>query len=145
MSMKGNGKMIKLMDLESTITRMGHGMRGTGVRISSMVTGRRHGPMGPAMRVNTKMAKKMASENSTGLTIPPTRGNLSTTTYMVWVFIHGRMAANTMVTGLITRCTGGVCSPGRMAGATMETTTTIESRVSVFSYGLTVADTREAG
>jgi hypothetical protein len=143
--MKGNGKMTKLMDLESTITQMGLAMRGTGVKISSMVTARRHGQMAHATRVNTKMAKKMASGNSTGLTIPPIKDNLLTTIYMVWVSTPGLTAANTMVTGLITRCTAVVCSPGPTAGATMETTMTIESRASVFSYGPTAADTREAG
>lgn len=64
---------------------------------------------------------------------------------MEWVSTPGLTAANTMVTGLITRCTAVVCSPGPTAGAMMETTMTIESRASVFSYGPTVADTREAG
>jgi len=144
-STKGNGKMTKLMDLESTITLMEHAMKDTGVRISSMATGRRHGLMEHAMKENTKMAKKMASENSTGLTIPPIRGNSLTTIYMEWVSIHGQMAASTMVTGLITRCMAVVSSPGLTAGDMMETTMTIESRVSEFSYGPMVADTKEAG
>jgi hypothetical protein len=143
--MKGNGKTTKLMDLENTITPMGHAMRVTGEKISSMATARRHGLMEHVMRVNTKMAKKMDLENLTGPTIQHIRDNSLTTIYMEWVCTHGPMAVSTMVTGSIIRCTGEVSSLGQTAGDMMGTTMTIESRVSEFSYGLMVADTKGVG
>jgi hypothetical protein len=73
--------------------------RGTGEKISSMVTGRRLGLMVPATRESTKMEKKMASESSTGLMDPLIRVNLLTITFMVSAYTHGLMAASTMAIG----------------------------------------------
>ena len=87
----------------------------------------------------------MDSESSIGQTVLPTRVNSSITIFMEWVSIPGLMAANTMETGLITRCMAVVFLLGPMADVTTATTMMIASRVSECSCGQMDVDTRAAG
>jgi hypothetical protein len=99
MCMRAIGKMIKLMVKVGTITQTVQSMRVIGEKISSMVTGRRHGQMAHAMRVNIRMARRTGMESSIGLMVLLTKASLLTIISMELVSTLGLMVDSTMVIG----------------------------------------------
>ncbi len=56
---KESGRMIKLMDSDSTFTLMELSMMASGLKISSRAKARRSGPMVPNSKDTTKMERNM--------------------------------------------------------------------------------------
>ena len=99
MSTKESGRMIRLMDLESTITLMVLSMKDTGKKTNSMAMAKKHGLIELAMRESTMMDKKMGLANSIGLMAPVIKGNFPITTFRVTVSIAGLMEDSSMGNG----------------------------------------------
>ena len=100
-----SGKMIKLMDMESTTTLMVPVTKAGGSKTSSTERAKRFGQTTLAMKDNTKTARNMAMESSCGLMGQPTLETSLTITSTVRAFTLGQTGVNTAVNGTTIRCT----------------------------------------
>jgi hypothetical protein len=87
----------------------------------------------------------MARVGLHGLTIPATKANLSTTTYVATASINGRITANTKGSGKTTKCTDTAYSTGLMAVSTRGSISKTRKKERAFFHGLMVVGTRDLG
>ena len=97
------------------------------------------------MKDSTRMVRSMGTENSFGLTDPPTLGISLIITFMDQVFTLGLMVVNLTANGTTTKCMATVFSRGTMVESTKENTLMIRNRVKVFSLGQMDANMRVNG
>ena len=97
--MTGIGKMIKLMDMDNTLTLMEHNMKAIGSTISNMDKGKNTGQMVPNTKEHINTVKKMDMVNSYGPINPLTAVLSSITTFTVTVNIDGLITENTLEIG----------------------------------------------
>ena len=140
-----SGKMIKLMDMESTTTLMVPGTKAGGSKTSSMERAKRFGQTTLAMKDNTKTARNMAMESSCGPMGQPTLETSLTITSTVRVSTPGQTGASIAVYGTTIRCTVLEFSPGTMDVNMRVNTSMTKSRVRVCSHGQMVANTTASG
>jgi hypothetical protein len=122
------------MGLEHTIIRMGLFTRGSGWTISSMGEVLKAGQMGVNTPVTMSLARRRASDASTGRMDPGTMANSSATTSKVTARTAGRKAARTPAHGRKTKCTVRAPSAGPtdepMSGPTKKTKRTVTACLS---------------
>jgi len=97
--------MIKLMAKAFIITKMVHGIKVSGVKISNMALAWRHGLMELATREHSSKAKNMVTALSSKLIRAPSSVNLPITTSTAEVFTRGLTAENMKASGKTTGCT----------------------------------------
>ena len=109
MFMTENGRTIKLMAMEFTITLMAQNMKDSGSKTSSTERVLRFGPTMLNTKASIRKARSTDMVCSSGLTTP-----LTTTIFTVLVFINGLMVVNTTENGKVTRCMVQASSLGTM-------------------------------
>ena len=112
--MTENGRMIKLMAMEFTITLMAQNMKDSGSKTSSTVRVLRFGPTMLNTKASIRKARSTDMVCSSGLTTPLTTVCSTTTIFTVLVFINGLMVVNTTENGKVTRCMVQESSLGTM-------------------------------
>ena len=115
---KENGKTIKLMVKDSTLTLMALGMRESGEKINNTGMVLKDGQMELAIRDTMLMEKSMEKASSFGLTKALILVISLITTLKDKVFTSGQMEESTMETGKITKCKAMGLSHGLMEGST---------------------------
>lgn len=91
--MKGNGSMIKHMDLENTTIQMERGMRVDGSKISKKAGARKLGLMAANIMVCISMVRSKAKVVSLGQMVPLTKGSGNVIRCMDTAFSNGQMDA----------------------------------------------------
>jgi len=145
MSMKENGKMIKLMEKESITIQMELVMKVTGMRTNSMVRELKHGQMMLNIQGVTKMERRMDMVNLCGQMDLPTKGSSLITIYTVKEYIHGQISENSTVSGLIIKCMDKEFSRGLMVECTKESIRMIRNKDLVYLLGQMEGNTKGNG
>ena len=112
--MMENGRTIKLMAMEFTITLMAQNMKDSGSKTSSTERVLRFGPTMLNTKASIRKARSTDMVCSSGLTTPLTTVCSTTTIFTVLVFINGLMVVNTTENGKVTRCMVQASSLGTM-------------------------------
>ena len=112
--MTENGRTIKLMAMEFTITLMAQNMKESGLKTSSTERVLRFGPTMLNTKASIRKARSTDMECSSGLTTQLTTVCSTTTIFTVLVFINGLMVVNTTENGKVTRCMVQESSLGTM-------------------------------
>ena len=124
MSMRENGRMIKLMVKESIHMLMAVDTMVIGLKISNMVLDLKNGLMVLPIKESMSKAKNTEKENSHGLMVVPLLESSWTTISMVSVSMNGLTGESSMVNGRITRWRDMVPLPGLMVVNTLDSTLT---------------------
>ena len=114
--------MIRLMDMEFTVTWMELNMKETGKAISNTDKVLRHGQMVPNMMDNTFMERSMDKVDLLGQTVAHTSDNSKRTTFKVTVLTTGLMEECSSAPGSTIKWKAMVRSRGPTAESTKANT-----------------------
>lgn len=112
--MKENGRMIRLMEEESTLMLTAADMKENGLRINNTDLVLKDGPMVHRTKANTCRERSMEKESSLGLTTALTLVTSMIITFTEQESMSGLMAASSLENGATTRWKAMVHSHGLM-------------------------------